>query len=296
VTLRSQLRRDHIDEEYRWIQGTLGASRTKLVKAEAHAVDKQWAFYLAEQRRDGREAQGRGGSVDQRRERSDDQMDEQRREAAAAAALTREAAAAAALTQRQPIARGRMVTQDGATMVTAAQADAATVPPTAGRDGAAHNGNAHNGDAHGGVVRGGDDHSWIEATACAEGAMILTDLRSHLARCVLCAWFNEWQRFSERDQVAPSDQPPILPNAVRFLTPTSSHSHEHDSHANATPPTVLSRQLSLRMCFSHPNNPLLSRVAALVLVRASRNGPHATCRAANDRQQPRRPYNQRRRQ
>ncbi len=27
-------------------------------------------------------------------------------------------------------------------------------------------------------------------------------LRSPLAQCALCAWFNEWHRFSERDQLA----------------------------------------------------------------------------------------------
>ena len=32
--------------------------------------------------------------------------------------------------------------------------------------------------------------------------MILTDLRSPLAKCVLCAWFNEWHRFGERDQLS----------------------------------------------------------------------------------------------
>ena len=39
-------------------------------------------------------------------------------------------------------------------------------------------------------------------TACAEGAMVITDLRSQLARCAMCAWFNEWHRFGERDQLA----------------------------------------------------------------------------------------------
>ena len=44
--------------------------------------------------------------------------------------------------------------------------------------------------------------AWTQQTACAEGAMILADLRSPLARCVLCAWFNEWHRFGERDQLS----------------------------------------------------------------------------------------------
>ena len=47
----SQLRRDHINQEHQWILRTLGASRTKLVQSEAHAVDAQWAFYRDEQRR-----------------------------------------------------------------------------------------------------------------------------------------------------------------------------------------------------------------------------------------------------
>ena len=32
--------------------------------------------------------------------------------------------------------------------------------------------------------------------------MILADLRSSMAKCVLCAWFNEWHRFGERDQLS----------------------------------------------------------------------------------------------
>ena len=43
---------------------------------------------------------------------------------------------------------------------------------------------------------------WTRQSACAEGAIVLTDIRSALARCVLCAWFNEWYRFGERDQLA----------------------------------------------------------------------------------------------
>ena len=32
--------------------------------------------------------------------------------------------------------------------------------------------------------------------------MVLMDLQSDLARCVMCGWFNEWHRFGERDQLA----------------------------------------------------------------------------------------------
>ena len=43
---------------------------------------------------------------------------------------------------------------------------------------------------------------WARHTTCAEGAMVLVRLRSAAAQCVLCAWFNEWARFAERDQLA----------------------------------------------------------------------------------------------
>ena len=43
--------------------------------------------------------------------------------------------------------------------------------------------------------------NWTQRTACAEGAMVLMDLQSELARCVMCGWFNEWHRFGERDQL-----------------------------------------------------------------------------------------------
>ena len=32
--------------------------------------------------------------------------------------------------------------------------------------------------------------------------MLLLRLHSPAAQCVLCAWFNEWDRFAERDQLA----------------------------------------------------------------------------------------------
>mmetsp|Transcript_31735 Transcript_31735/g.77152 ORF Transcript_31735/g.77152 Transcript_31735/m.77152 type:complete len:93 (-) Transcript_31735:99-377(-) len=35
-----------------------------------------------------------------------------------------------------------------------------------------------------------------------EGALLLMDLRSPALRCLLCNWFNEYVRFSERDQLS----------------------------------------------------------------------------------------------
>jgi hypothetical protein len=32
--------------------------------------------------------------------------------------------------------------------------------------------------------------------------MVVVDLRSPVSRCVMCAWFNEWHRFGERDQLS----------------------------------------------------------------------------------------------
>ena len=32
--------------------------------------------------------------------------------------------------------------------------------------------------------------------------MVITDLRSQLTRCTMCAWYNEWHRFGERDQLS----------------------------------------------------------------------------------------------
>ncbi len=32
--------------------------------------------------------------------------------------------------------------------------------------------------------------------------MLLARLRSPVAQCLLCAWFGEWDRFGERDQLA----------------------------------------------------------------------------------------------
>ena len=47
--------------------------------------------------------------------------------------------------------------------------------------------------------RGAD---WKDRTACVEGALLLVDLHAAAARCLMCAWFAEWDRFSERDQLA----------------------------------------------------------------------------------------------
>ena len=52
--------------------------------------------------------------------------------------------------------------------------------------------------------------------------MILTDLRSPLAKCVLCAWFNEWHRFGERDQLSLS----YVLHAMD-LTPKAEPKHGH---------------------------------------------------------------------
>ena len=113
LALPRNLRRDHIDEEMKWIRGTLSAEPHKLLRADARKVEAQWRFYVDEQRN---ESLGRG--------------------------------------------------------------------------------------AVGASTGDGDAEEWMRRTACAEGAMIVADLRSELAKCVLCAWFNEWHRFGERDQLA----------------------------------------------------------------------------------------------
>lgn len=43
---------------------------------------------------------------------------------------------------------------------------------------------------------------WAGGTACIEGAILLMKLRSPVAQCIMCAWFNEWNRFGERDQLS----------------------------------------------------------------------------------------------
>ena len=90
------------------------------------------------------------------------------------------------------------------------------------------------GDAAGGVAGGAA--AWVESTTCAEGAMLLVRLRSPAAQCLLCAWFGEWDRFAERDQLALS----YVLHAMRV------HRTEHDGdavhlwprseHWNAKPP------------------------------------------------------------
>lgn len=54
--------------------------------------------------------------------------------------------------------------------------------------------------AEGGAAGGAA--AWVASTTCAEGAMLLVRLRSPAAQCLLCAWFGEWDRFAERDQLA----------------------------------------------------------------------------------------------
>ena len=75
--------------------------------------------------------------------------------------------------------------------------------------------------------------TWMARTACAEGAMIVTNLRSPLAKCVLCAWYNEWHRFGERDQLSlsyvlhsmglspPAEAPASTPAVADETTTTS---------------------------------------------------------------------------
>ena len=100
-------------------------------------------------------------------------------------------------------------------------------------------------------------HEWVRRSSCAEGALILTDLQSPLAQCVLCAWFNEWHRFGERDQLSFSYvlltlglSPPlpsedggsrdvVLSNADRdhagvYLWPRSEHWHYRKRHRRAS--------------------------------------------------------------
>lgn len=43
---------------------------------------------------------------------------------------------------------------------------------------------------------------WHLETAVIEGALVLLDLRSAATQCFLCAWFNEYVRFGERDQLS----------------------------------------------------------------------------------------------
>ena len=54
------------------------------------------------------------------------------------------------------------------------------------------------------VYRHEQSHSagWEANTAVIEGALLLLDLRSAATHCLLCAWFNEYVRFGERDQLS----------------------------------------------------------------------------------------------
>ena len=42
---------------------------------------------------------------------------------------------------------------------------------------------------------------WHEYTRCIEAGLFVVDLRSPAARCLMCNWFAEYARFSERDQL-----------------------------------------------------------------------------------------------
>ena len=100
---------------------------------------------------------------------------------------------------------------------------------------------------------------WVRRSACAEGALILADLRSPLAQCMMCSWFNEWHRFAERDQLSfsyvlmvmgltpppPRDEEeeglaPTLHHAGVHLWPRSEHWHHRkiDKMSSSTPPYV----------------------------------------------------------
>ena len=156
LALARNLKRNHIDEEMRWIRKVLarvdegeavgkgdavgkgeavGKGAAKISRAELAAVEMQWRFYRHEQRR-----------LEQHERR---------------------------LEHQTPFSRFLNATaRDGA---------------LAGDDDAEDT---------------RDDAPWMRQTACAEGAMIVSHLRSNLTRCVLCAWFNEWHRFGERDQLS----------------------------------------------------------------------------------------------
>ena len=43
---------------------------------------------------------------------------------------------------------------------------------------------------------------WERETLTIEGSVLLRDARSPLANLLFCNWFNEYTRFSERDQLA----------------------------------------------------------------------------------------------
>ena len=96
--------------------------------------------------------------------------------------------------------------------------------------------------AVGGVVDGvagdamGGAAAWVQSTTCAEGAMLLVRLRSPAAQCLLCAWFGEWNRFAERDQLALS----YVLHAMRVRQTDSGgdgvHLWPRSEHWNAKPP------------------------------------------------------------
>lgn len=134
LALPRNLRRNHIDEEMRWIRATLTAEPHKLRAVDAVAVEAQWAFYSAEQ-----------------------------------------------------------------------------------------------------YSRHRNSSAWTKQTACAEGAMIVMDLRSDVARCVMCAWLCALLRMEPSDQRAASScvcvcvplcscVPPHMPNmCVAALTLSAEH-------------------------------------------------------------------------
>ena len=180
ISLPRNLRRDHIDEEMRWIRSTLAKEPAKLRAPDARKVEAQWAFYVDEQRQ---RAAGSDGS---------------------SAGVT----------------GNRAVPDIGGAQDAGAAALNHVHDATAATD------------------------AWVNHSACVEGAMMIVDLRSALARCVLCAWFNEWHRFGERDQLAfsyvllamgltpPTPPPDEFSSNERAiagtLAPLGARRHQHD--------------------------------------------------------------------
>ena len=58
------------------------------------------------------------------------------------------------------------------------------------------------GSSHGGAGGVGDGSGGIWTAAVIEGALLVLDLRSTSTICLLCNWFEEFARFSERDQLS----------------------------------------------------------------------------------------------
>ena len=170
LALARNLRRDHIDEEVRWIRKELaatsraeedGTADQKISAAAAAAVEAQWRFY------------------------------EQVCACACARAPVRPLTCIACVPrfhEREQEQQGRRRPRDG------------------GGNGGGRGSDSYDSydDDDEEEEDGGEAEAarWTERTACAEGAMVLMRLQSGLARCAMCAWFGEWHRFGERDQLS----------------------------------------------------------------------------------------------